>query len=88
MAAKQLERAGFEIHAGQSIQYLIVNSKSRRAEERVLAAKLLKPNTEYDVEEYLKMLISAAETLLGVFGYDKERIRAQVLHNEKQITLI
>jgi DNA polymerase I len=88
MAAKQLEKAGFEIYAGQSVQYLIVNSKSRRAEERVLAAKLLKPNTEYDVEEYLKMLISAAETLLGVFGYDKERIRAQVLHHEKQITLI
>jgi hypothetical protein len=33
------------------------------------------------------MLISAAETLLGVFGYTKDRIQAEVFHQEKQAIL-
>lgn len=87
IAAKQLKRAGFKIRAGEKIQYLIVNSKSRRASERVLAVQLLDPDTLYDSEEYLNMLISAAETLIGVFGYTKNMIRAQLLNHEKQIML-
>ncbi len=85
IAAKQLEKAGFEVHAGQTIQYLIVNSKNKRPNNRVLAAKLLKYDNQYDTEEYLDMLISAAETLFVVFGYPKSKIREQVLNQEKQI---
>jgi cytochrome c len=43
--------------------------------------------TEYDAQEYLNMLFSAVETLFGVFGYNKNRIQAEVLHQEKQATL-
>ena len=82
-----MERAGFEVHGGQTIQYLVVNSKSRRVNERVLAAQLTNPDTRHDIEEYVKMLISAAQTLLAVFGYTKNKIRAQVLHHEKQTML-
>ncbi len=85
IAAKQLEKAGFEVHAGQAIQYLIVNSKDKRSNERVLAAKLLKSDNRYDSEEYLNMLVSIAETLFGAFGYTKRKIREQVLNHEKQI---
>lgn len=87
IAAKQLAKAGVEISAGQLVRYLIVRSKSKRPASRVLVAQLVDPDTRYDVEKYLDLLISAAETILCVFGYSKERLR-EVLYSEKQITLI
>jgi DNA polymerase I len=87
IAAKQLEEANFRIHAGDDVQYLIVDSKGKRIREKVLAAKLLKSDTSYDVEEYLNALISAAETLFGVFGYTKKIIRDYLFNHNKQVTL-
>jgi len=87
IAAKQLEKAGFEVHAGQTVQYLIVNTKSKWVNERVAAVQLLKSNTRYDVREYVKMLISAGETLLNVFGYTRHEIQAEAMCRERQIIL-
>ncbi len=87
IAARQLEKAGFEVHAGQTIQYLIVNAESKWANERVVAVELLKPGTRYDVREYVRMLLSSGETLLGMFGYTKNKIQDEVLCHERQIIL-
>jgi DNA polymerase, archaea type len=87
IAAKQLKRAGFEVHAGQSVQYLIVNAESKWANERVVAVELLKPNTRYDVREYTRMLLSSGETLLGMFGYNSNKIEDEVLQREQQTVL-
>ena len=87
IAAKQLEKAGFDVSAGRTVRYIIIDSKRRAAEQRVLAAELIKPKTPYDVQKYLDMLISSGETLLGVFGYTKDRIRQEVLSHEKQVVL-
>lgn len=87
IAAKQLERAGFDVHPGQMVQYLIVNTRSQWIDKRVVAAQLLKPGTRYDVMEYLKMLASAGETLLGVFGYTKSKVQAEIMFHQKQAAL-
>jgi DNA polymerase I len=87
IAAKQLKKAGFEVHPGQTVQYVVTNAKSRWINERVTAAQLLKPDTHYDAKEYVKMLFSAGETLLGVFGYTASRIQAEAIYREKQIAL-
>jgi len=87
IAAKQLERAGFEVHSGQTVQYVITNAESRRPFQRISVPQLLRPDTKYDKQGYLNMLISSAETILGVFGYTKEKIKSEVLLQEKQITL-
>jgi DNA polymerase I len=87
IAARQLEKTGFEVHAGQTVQYLIVNAESRWPNERVVAAELLKPKTRCDAREYVRMLVSSAETLLGMFGYTKNEIQNEVLRHEKQIIL-
>jgi DNA polymerase elongation subunit (family B) len=87
IAAKQLEKAGFDVHAGQTIQYLITNVGTKWLNKKVVAVQLLRPDARYDVGEYVKMLFSAGETLLGVFGYDKHRIETRVLCNETQATL-
>jgi len=87
IVAKQLEKTGFEVSPGQTVQYLIVDSKSRTVKNRVLPAELLKPKTRYDAQKYLDMLISAGETLLEVFGYAKDKIRREVLFHQKQVML-
>ena len=87
IVAKQLKKAGFEVHPGQTVQYVVTNAKSRWINERVTAAQLLKPNTRYDAREYAKMLFSAGETLLGVFGYTAKEIQAEAVCREKQIAL-
>jgi DNA polymerase elongation subunit (family B) len=76
------------VHAGQAVHYLILNAKARHSSDRVIVAQMLKPNTHYDVEEYLKLLLSAGETLLGVFGYTKGRIQAEALDHEKQTMIM
>jgi DNA polymerase elongation subunit (family B) len=87
ITAKQLKRAGFEVYPGQTVQYVIVNAKSRWANERVVPAQLLKPNMHCDVKEYAKMLFSAGETLLGMFGYTTHKIQAEAVCHERQIAL-
>jgi len=87
IAAKQLEKAGFEVSAGQIVRYLIVDSKSKNVNGRVLVAELLKATVHCDVQKYLGMLVSAGETLLGVFGYGKDRINEEVLYRDKQATV-
>ena len=87
IAARQLEKVGFDVHAGHTVQYLIVNAESKWANERVVAVELLKPNTRYDVREYVRMLLSSGETLLSMFGYTKNKIEDEVLQRERQIVL-
>jgi len=87
IAARQLMTAGFDVYPGQTVQYLITDSKSKRLNERVLARQLIKDSVNYDVEKYLELLVSAADTLLGVFGYDCKRVRDLILYREKQLAL-
>jgi DNA polymerase elongation subunit (family B) len=87
IAAKQLKNAGFEVHPGQTVQYIIVNAKSRWINERVTPLQLLKPETRYDVKEYARMLFSAGETLLGVFGYTAQRIQSEAVCHQEQVVL-
>ena len=87
IAAKQLERLGIDVSAGQTVQYLICDSKNRKAYNRVRVAQLVNANTRYDVEKYLDLLFAAAENILLPFGYSAQKIRDYVLHREEQIVL-
>jgi DNA polymerase elongation subunit (family B) len=87
IAARQLLKAGFDVHPGQTVQYLIVDAHSKRMEKRVLAAKLITPQVKYDTQKYMELLISAGDTLLGVFGYNSDRIRDEILYRERQLVL-
>jgi len=73
------------VHHGQKVQYLIVDSDNRSVNRRVRAAQLLESKAKFDVEKYLELLISAADTLFNIFGYDKKRMYSQVLHRGKQM---
>ena len=87
IAAKQLTRLGVDVSAGQTVQYLIVDAKSRRVQNRVLVAQLVNSHVRYDVEKYLDLLFAAAENILLPFGYSAQKIRDYVLHGETQVLL-
>jgi len=85
IAAKQLVKAGFEVHSGQTVQYLLTNVRSKVSNERVVAAQLLDLHVRYDVGEYVDMLISAAETILGMFGYTETKLLIETNCRQRQL---
>jgi DNA polymerase elongation subunit (family B) len=87
IAARQLEKAGFEVNAGQMVRYVVADAKCRNADGRVVVSQLLTENTKYDVHTYTGMLCEAAETLFGFLGYTEDRIKTAVLYREKQMVL-
>jgi len=82
IAAKQLMREGVEISAGQTIQYLITQYRSKSAFSRVQPAQLLSKSIRYDSQKYLDLLFSSAETILSPFGCLKKRRHSFVFQKE------
>jgi hypothetical protein len=58
---------------GENIQYIYINSKHKNPLSRVIPV-LTRENedgvTSYDKEKYRDLLLDAAETVLGYFGFD------------------
>ena len=69
LAAKRLVQEGREVHAGQSVSFILSKEKG------ALPAGSSEENTTYDWEEYMELLVASAENLLLPFGYDKDRLR-------------
>jgi DNA polymerase-2 len=64
IAATHLVSEGGSIHAGQSINYIITNSRPRILENRSLPPELIDENTRYDAERYVKLLRASMMNLL------------------------
>ncbi len=86
IAARQLIRAGMEIRAGETVQYLIRDAYNSNPNLRVIPLPLLNSEMCYDARKYLEMLINAATTVLGPFGLTKEEIKYAV-KGQKQTLL-
>jgi DNA polymerase elongation subunit (family B) len=79
-AAIQLSSKGEGKHPrkGDTIQYIYTNSQHKDPLRRVIPLEILqkgesRENTamNYDKEKYRQMILDAAETVLGYFGFDK-----------------
>jgi DNA polymerase elongation subunit (family B) len=72
-AAIQLGKAGKSSVKGDSIQYIYTDAHHSNPLCRVTALELVGQEQElnYDKEKYREMLLEAAETVLGYFGFDK-----------------
>ncbi len=75
IAARHLLKEGREVHAGQSVSYILVNNDSRIHENRALPAELADESTPYDSESYVELLLSSAMNLFLPFGYYRESLR-------------
>lgn len=87
IAATQLMKEGVEVSAGQTVQYIIVNSGSRYPFRRVKPAQLLNRHISYDAEKYLELLLASATNLLGQFR-TVDDIYDIIVHGQEQKQLL
>lgn len=67
-AGKQLETRGAVSTEGQLVRYIYVNHRSSNPLNRIQVLSLY-DGRSYDREKYGELVLEAAETLLGVFGF-------------------
>jgi DNA polymerase elongation subunit (family B) len=72
-AALQLTEAGVPLIRGDSIQYVYTDAAHSNPLCRVTPVDFIDEGREqvYDKEKYRDMLLEAAETILGYFGFDR-----------------
>jgi DNA polymerase elongation subunit (family B) len=72
-AAIRLREAGKSLIRGENIQYVYTDAQHKNPLCRVTPLGLIKQGKEqkYDKEKYRDMLLEAAETVLGYFGFDR-----------------
>ncbi len=69
-AALQLTEAGKSLVRGDMIQYIYTDSAHKNPLRRVMPVDLINEEHDYDREKYREMLLEAAESILGYFGFD------------------
>ena len=82
-AAIQLSQGGRSLAKGDNIEYIYTNSQHNNPLCRVVPLELVKKEEEeqgqgikqnlpnYDKEKYKEMILDAAESVLGIFGFDR-----------------
>jgi DNA polymerase elongation subunit (family B) len=72
-AALRLTEAGVPLTRGDTIQYIYTDAAHSNPLRRVTPVEFIKQGKEqvYDKEKYREMLLEAAETVLGYFGFDR-----------------
>jgi DNA polymerase elongation subunit (family B) len=70
-AAIQLSSTSKKPVRGDIIQYIYTNSQHQNPLNKVVAVDGFLENIEYDREKYKELLLDAAETVLGIFGFDR-----------------
>lgn len=78
VAARQMHRAGVDLHPGERIQYIVTDAAAHLPDDRVRPLALLGPDWSCDVNYYTDQLLQATETLLGPLGYAAERLLLEV----------
>lgn len=74
-ALRQLHDQGFDLEPGQAVEYIILDSKSKRAWDRVRPAPFLDPDEGYDAERYVEFALRGVAELLSPFGWSFERAK-------------
>lgn len=72
----QLDHEGVDVSPGEAVRYVITDASSKDPERRVKVEPFVRGSEEYDVEEYVHMLLSGAEGMLLPFGYNLECLNA------------
>ena len=70
-AALQVIEAGKSLLRGDTIQYIYTDAAQKNPLRRVMPLDLISEEHDYDKEKYREMLLEAAESILGYFGFDR-----------------
>jgi DNA polymerase-2 len=88
IVADQMVREGVELHAGESVQYVITDYESKSPGKRALAFELVDERTVYDAKRYVELLAEACSTVLKPFREDCSAealvriVNREILHAE------
>jgi DNA polymerase elongation subunit (family B) len=83
-AAIQLNNAGISLVRGDDVQYIYKDARNNDPLSRVIPVELIKGNEyNYDKEKYRDMLLEAAETVLGYFGFARTAVGDAPMKNKK-----
>jgi DNA polymerase-2 len=64
VAARQAARAGVKLHAGEGVEFLVLDPRNVDPDSRLRIVALLRPEEAYDVEFYAEQVRRAAATVL------------------------
>jgi hypothetical protein len=72
-AAIQLAIKGRSTPVGEGVECIFTGARHTNPLNRVMPRELIRErqDLEYDKEKYREMLLEAAETVLGYFGFDR-----------------
>jgi DNA polymerase elongation subunit (family B) len=76
-ALTQLSDEGMDLSPGETVRYVVTDSRSKDPRKRVVVEQLVSGD-EYDEEAYVDLLARASETLFLPFGYTRERMLSRV----------
>jgi DNA polymerase-2 len=74
IVAQELLARGVKLDPGESIQYIITNSKDKDPASRGRAYATISADHAYDIEKYTELLMKATESLISLFGYDFQQL--------------
>ncbi|MFQ5909187.1 MAG: DNA polymerase domain-containing protein [Thermoplasmata archaeon] len=80
-ALTQLKREDVEVHPGEVIRFVLLDSESKDANERLRIADMLEGDEGYDKAKYIELLCRMGETLLQPLGHDRNKIN-DILTND------
>jgi len=72
---KVMESEGIHVMPGQSIRYVIRDSVSKDPSKKVTPELMIKEDSTYDAQAYVKIMVRSLESLFLPFGWDYERIK-------------
>ncbi len=75
VVARQLQECGVELHAGESLHYVVTDYGADLGYDRARAWELSGDSTGYDVERYTELLLRAVETVFAPFGVNAKMLR-------------
>ena len=74
-----MDRAGITLHPGESIGYVLSDTRATVKIGRSRPAIFLTGAEHYDADKYVELLLHAAETLFVPLGLPLEQIKARVI---------
>ncbi len=74
VVSQELLARGIKLGPGESIQYIITQSKDKDPASRARAYVTFATDHTYDVEKYTELLLKSGEGLLSLFGYDLKKL--------------
>ncbi len=86
IAAMQMLEAGVNLQPGQTVAYIVANSRAKNPNLRVTALPMIKKSS-YDKRWYLELLLGAVEELFSSFGHTRERMEAEKIDSTRQTKL-